>query len=174
MPMVLLDVSIASLAERAFVDALTAMSPATLVTIPAGDDATLDAVRGLGARDRRDEEGDGDGVGRHDGRPVALGEVRDVLARELTILAERPPPTGTGASSSARSSRRWGRPFASGLDQSRVAGFHDVRGHAGGDARERAAEVLARARAEDERVVREVHRHGLRHAHPLARARVPS
>src|SRR5207247_1421873 len=63
MPMVLLDVSIASPAERAFVEALTAMSPATLVTIPAGDDATLDAVRGLGARDRRDEQADGDGVG---------------------------------------------------------------------------------------------------------------
>src|SRR5713101_6375975 len=58
MPMVLLDVSIASPAERAFVDALTAMSPATLVTVPAGDDATLDAVRGLGARDRRDEQAD--------------------------------------------------------------------------------------------------------------------
>src|SRR5512138_3628243 len=42
MPMVLLDVSIASPAERAFVETLTAMSPATLATIPAGDDATLE------------------------------------------------------------------------------------------------------------------------------------
>src|SRR5712692_9605208 len=87
MPMVLLDVSIASPAERAFVDALTAMAPATLVTIPAGDDATLDAVRGLGARDRRDEEAGGDGVGRHDGDDSDLTRARDFL-----FAAATPPP----------------------------------------------------------------------------------
>ncbi len=87
MPMVLLDVSIASPAERAFVDALTAMAPATLVTIPAGDDATLDAVRGLGARDRRDEEADGDGVGRHDADDSDLTRARDFL-----FAAATPPP----------------------------------------------------------------------------------
>src|SRR5437870_6116510 len=60
MPMVLLDVPIAGPAERAFVDALTAISPAVLVTVPAGDDATLDAVQRLGARDRTDEPSDAD------------------------------------------------------------------------------------------------------------------
>src|SRR5213593_2210261 len=60
MPMVLLDVPITAPAERAFVDALTAMSPAALVTVPAGDDATLDAVRSLGARDQSDEQSDAD------------------------------------------------------------------------------------------------------------------
>src|SRR3989442_12641222 len=87
MPIVLLDVSIASPAERAFVDALTAMSPATLATIPAGDDATLDAVRGLGARDRRDEQADGDGVGRHDADDSDLTRARDFL-----FAAATPPP----------------------------------------------------------------------------------
>src|SRR3989449_9175077 len=87
MPMVLLDVSIASPAEQAFVDALTAMSPATLVTIPGGDDATLDAVRGLGARDRRDEQADGDGVGRPDADDSDLTRARDFL-----FAAATPPP----------------------------------------------------------------------------------
>src|SRR5213593_1381296 len=87
MPMVLLDVSIASPAEQAFVDALTAMSPATLVTIPGGDDATLDAVRGLGARDRRDEQADGDGVGRPDADDSDL-----VRARDFLFAAATPPP----------------------------------------------------------------------------------
>ena len=86
MPMVLLDVSIVSPAERAFVDALTAMSPATLVTIPAGDDATLDAVRGLGARDRLDEHTDGDAVGGHDGDDSDLTRARGFL-----FVAATPP-----------------------------------------------------------------------------------
>ena len=51
LPMVLLDVSIASPAERDFVEALIAISPAVLSTVPTGDDATLEAVRALGARD---------------------------------------------------------------------------------------------------------------------------
>ena len=50
-PMVLLDVSIAGPAERAFVEALIAGSPAVLATVPTGDDLTLDALRALGARD---------------------------------------------------------------------------------------------------------------------------
>ena len=37
MPMVLLDVPITTPAERAFVDALTAISPAVLMTVPAGE-----------------------------------------------------------------------------------------------------------------------------------------
>jgi len=48
MPMVLLDVAIAGQAERDFVHALTAVSPAVLATVPAGDDATLEAL-GAGA-----------------------------------------------------------------------------------------------------------------------------
>jgi RecB family exonuclease len=85
MPVVLLDVSIASPAERVFVEALTAMSPATLVTVPAGDDVTLDAVRGLASRDRRDEEEDGDGAGSHD--------VSDLTrARNFLFAAATPPP----------------------------------------------------------------------------------
>src|SRR2546425_8012441 len=87
MPMVLLDVSIASPAERAFVDALTAMSAATLVTIPGGADRTLDPRPGLGTRDRRDEEADGDGVGRHDADDSDLARARDFL-----FAAATPPP----------------------------------------------------------------------------------
>ncbi len=44
MPMVLLDVAIAGQAERDFVQALTGISPAVLATVPAGDDATLEAL----------------------------------------------------------------------------------------------------------------------------------
>src|SRR6059036_1989886 len=62
MPMLLLDVSINGPAERAFIEALTKVSPAVLVTVAAGDDATLEALRSLGAReadvDRRDDAGD--------------------------------------------------------------------------------------------------------------------
>jgi RecB family exonuclease len=49
MPMILLDVSIGAQSERRFVDALTAVSPAVLVTVPAGDDATLDSVHAIAA-----------------------------------------------------------------------------------------------------------------------------
>src|SRR5262245_46690290 len=69
-PMVLLDVPMASPAERDFVTALTARSPAVLVTVPAGDDATLDVVRALSARDRSEEGAGGDPVAR-DGDDLA-------------------------------------------------------------------------------------------------------
>src|SRR5439155_16595650 len=88
MPMVLLDVSIVSPAERAFVEALTAMSPATLVTIPAGDDATLDAVRGLGARERLNGQADGDAVRQHGADDSDLMRARDFLFAAAT------PPVG--------------------------------------------------------------------------------
>jgi ATP-dependent helicase/nuclease subunit B len=88
MPMVLLDVSIASPTEHAFVEALTAMAPATLVTIPAGDDATLDAVRGLVARGRGDEAVDGDSAGRDDADDSDLTRARDFL------FAPAAPPPG--------------------------------------------------------------------------------
>ncbi|MBI2203608.1 MAG: exodeoxyribonuclease V subunit gamma [Candidatus Rokubacteria bacterium] len=50
MPMVLLDVPVAEPAAAAFVDALTAVSPAVLVTVPSGDDATVETVREMAAR----------------------------------------------------------------------------------------------------------------------------
>src|SRR5262245_5637946 len=68
LPMVLLDVSIAGPAESGFVAALTAMSPAVLATVPAGDDATLDALRGLGSREA---EGALAEERRHDGSDLA-------------------------------------------------------------------------------------------------------
>jgi len=78
MPMVLLDVPINGPAERAFVEALTKVSPAVLVTVAAGDDATLEALRSLGAReenpDRRADTGD-------------LARTRDFL-----FAATVPPP----------------------------------------------------------------------------------
>ncbi|HEY3099037.1 MAG TPA: PD-(D/E)XK nuclease family protein [Methylomirabilota bacterium] len=62
MPMVLLDVPINGPVERAFIQTLTRDSPAALITVAAGDDATLEELRSLGARDeqadRRDEAGD--------------------------------------------------------------------------------------------------------------------
>ncbi len=63
-PMVLLDVPIGGPAEQDFVEAVTAGSPAALVTVAAGDDATLDALRALGARDgsagQADDSGEAD------------------------------------------------------------------------------------------------------------------
>ncbi|PWU22462.1 MAG: PD-(D/E)XK nuclease family protein [Candidatus Rokuibacteriota bacterium] len=49
-PIVLLDVPIASPAERAFAGALLALSPAALITVAAGDDRTLRMLQELGAR----------------------------------------------------------------------------------------------------------------------------
>src|SRR5262245_33622400 len=65
MPMVLLDVAINGSVERAFIQALTKDSRAVLVTIAAGDDATLDALRSLGARGQQaDPRDDGGGLAR--------------------------------------------------------------------------------------------------------------
>jgi len=50
LPIVLLDVPIPSSAERAFLAALLACSPAVLVTVPAGDEHTLRAIEQLGGR----------------------------------------------------------------------------------------------------------------------------
>ena len=80
MPMVLLDVPIAGPVERVFVEALTKVSPAVLVTVAAGDDATLDALRSLGARE---EQSDADG--RHDADDLAR-------ARDFLFAAAAPPP----------------------------------------------------------------------------------
>jgi len=49
-PVVFLDVPIPSPAERAFVGALAAASPSVLVTMPAGEERTREALAALGAR----------------------------------------------------------------------------------------------------------------------------
>jgi RecB family exonuclease len=77
MPMVLLDVSIAGAAERAFVEALAAASPAMLATVPAGDDATLQVLRSLGASERREAPSDQGDLGR---------------ARRFLFAPAAPPP----------------------------------------------------------------------------------
>ncbi|HMH53008.1 MAG TPA: PD-(D/E)XK nuclease family protein [Candidatus Acidoferrum sp.] len=85
MPMVLLDVSIAGPAERAFVEALIARSPAVLATVPAGDDPTLDALRALGARDA-------------DATPAAAPSGASDLRRARDFLfAATAPPAATAA-----------------------------------------------------------------------------
>jgi ATP-dependent helicase/nuclease subunit B len=61
MPMVFLDVPIDSAASRAFVAALTVESPSVLVTVPAGDEATLHAVAEISAR--RAQPGSGPATG---------------------------------------------------------------------------------------------------------------
>jgi CRISPR/Cas system-associated exonuclease Cas4 (RecB family) len=86
MPMVLLDVPIGGPAERAFVDALMSAAPAILLTMPAGDEATLDAARSLGARDRRD--GNPDRPGGHATDDSDLARARDFL------FAAAAPPAG--------------------------------------------------------------------------------
>src|SRR5262249_37748625 len=62
MPVLLLDVPINGPVERAFIQALIRDSPAVLVTVAAGDDATREALRSMEAReqqpDRRDDSGD--------------------------------------------------------------------------------------------------------------------
>jgi len=56
MPMVLLDVPINGPVERDFIEALTRDSPSVLVTVAAGDDLTLEALRGLGAREQQRDD----------------------------------------------------------------------------------------------------------------------
>jgi ATP-dependent helicase/nuclease subunit B len=58
-PIVLLDVPVTSLVERAFVAALLAAAPAALATVPAGDDRTRAALEALGARPERSAQGSG-------------------------------------------------------------------------------------------------------------------
>jgi ATP-dependent helicase/nuclease subunit B len=82
MPIVVLDVSIASPAERDFARALIEVSPAVLFTVPTGDDATLEAVRALGARDA-------------DPAPSAPDSDLTRL-REFLFAAAAPPPAPGG------------------------------------------------------------------------------
>src|SRR5262252_1460236 len=53
LPLVLLDVQIATAAERTFVGRLIEQAPSVLVTVPAGDERTLDALKELGAAQGR-------------------------------------------------------------------------------------------------------------------------
>ncbi len=55
MPMVLLDVAIVGSTDRDFVQALTAISPAVLATVPAGDDTTRQALRAARSADATSE-----------------------------------------------------------------------------------------------------------------------
>src|SRR5205823_3703602 len=48
-PLALLDVPVASRTEGDFVAALVGRSPSACATVPAGDEATLEAMRSLGA-----------------------------------------------------------------------------------------------------------------------------
>jgi len=60
LPIALLDVPLESEVERGFVAALTAVSPSVLVTVPAGDEATLRSVEALfGVAAAPGEGGDG-------------------------------------------------------------------------------------------------------------------
>jgi CRISPR/Cas system-associated exonuclease Cas4 (RecB family) len=77
MPMVLLDVPFDGPAERAFLETLARVSPAVLVTVAAGDDATLHALGSLGARPMD--------VERHDDGDLAR-------ARGFLFAPTAPPP----------------------------------------------------------------------------------
>jgi ATP-dependent helicase/nuclease subunit B len=74
--LVLLDVAITNVAERAFVHALIARALDALVTIPAGDAATIEALAALAPATTLDR-----------GEPVGLGRVRRHLFAETA-----PPP----------------------------------------------------------------------------------
>jgi ATP-dependent helicase/nuclease subunit B len=69
-PMIFLDVSIASPAERAFVGALAADAPSVLATVPAGDDITLRALLALGAERETLGRGHGPSAGPVVGPPA--------------------------------------------------------------------------------------------------------
>ena len=77
--LVFLDAAITNAGERAFVHALIARAPDTLVTIPAGDTATVDAVSALAAPVSLDR-----------GEPVGLGRVRRHLFAETAPPAAGP------------------------------------------------------------------------------------
>jgi ATP-dependent helicase/nuclease subunit B len=81
-PMVLLDVPIAGPAERDFVDSLTRLSPAVLVTVPTGDDATLDALRALGVPAPRNSSTPA----------ISIDESDLARARDFLFAATAPPP----------------------------------------------------------------------------------
>jgi hypothetical protein len=91
MPIVLLDVSIASPAESTFVEALIARSPAALVTVPAGDDATLGAVQGLVARERPGEPAGGG--------HAAPDDAGDLARARRFLFAAGTPPAGASSGS---------------------------------------------------------------------------
>jgi CRISPR/Cas system-associated exonuclease Cas4 (RecB family) len=56
LPMVLLDVTIDSLAERTFVDALVAGAPSVLATVPHGERRALDALIAMGGTRRAEDD----------------------------------------------------------------------------------------------------------------------
>src|SRR2546426_2747839 len=83
LPVVLLDVPIVSAAERAFVGSLVTVSPSVLVTVPAGDDRTREALRELGARPSGPSAG-------APGEGSALAHLRTYLFSERAPVSEAP------------------------------------------------------------------------------------
>jgi len=86
MPILLLDVPIADPATVAFVEALTAASPAVLITVIDGDDATAGAVRDLAARR---------GVALADVPPARETADSDLGRARTFLFAPASPPTRT-------------------------------------------------------------------------------
>src|SRR5262245_1166749 len=80
LPLVLLDVQIVTAAERTFVGRLIEQAPSALVTVPAGDERTLDALKELGAGQERPprDEAPADAS--------ALGHLRSYLFAEAAPL----------------------------------------------------------------------------------------
>jgi RecB family exonuclease len=85
MPVVLLDVAVEGPAGRAFVSALTSASSAALLTIPAGDEATLAAAEGMGGRHQSHGE-----PARERARDVGGSDL--ARARGFLFAATAPPP----------------------------------------------------------------------------------
>jgi RecB family exonuclease len=88
MPMILLDVAFEGPAWRGLADALICASPAALITIPAGDEASREVADSLGARHQPGGESARDGA--QDIGGSDLGRARDFL------FAAAAPPPGEG------------------------------------------------------------------------------
>jgi ATP-dependent helicase/nuclease subunit B len=80
MPMVLVDVAIVGSADRDFVQALTAISPAVLATVPAGDDTTREALRAARPADATSE------------RNIDTPGDSDLAQARAFLFAATPPP----------------------------------------------------------------------------------
>ncbi len=94
LPIVLLDVPILSPAERAFVGGLVALSPSVLVTVPAGDERTLQALEELGAQREPSSRGGrtkGSTQASSPGDASALAHLRTYLFSETAPVAGARP-----------------------------------------------------------------------------------
>jgi len=94
LPLVLLDVPILSSAESAFVRGLVTLSPSVLVTVPAGDEHTLQVLEQLGARPEPPAPGapmQGSSGVNAPGDGSALAHLRTYLFSETAPTAEAEP-----------------------------------------------------------------------------------